>query len=401
MWEARGFATSKELEAFVTYNKQHIPAAISSLLSLTSLSSLTNLNSWDIMKGAENNVEELHFMDYKRRQISIQGAKIALGLASFPHLPTDLLAQRLLVALDHQSLPDVGTIQYLQERIEHYWEQRQTGKLGPVLVPYVTEDLQRVMILLEGSLLAHIRTELSIIVGNLAMLLGELLFELNLYPEARSYYKIAAIAAHEANNFLLEAVIYGRRSLTWIYQNQLKAALLCVQHGRSLALHDDHITVWLSAMEAEIQAKRGNQSDCLISLASAARLQDLPEQHPFYWTHFDVSLLAGYEGACFLELAKPIEAHRALTLALESLDTSTNRRRPRLLVDLARSYVQQEEIEEACTVSLQAINLLYSIKSPFTHKRLLALRQELQPWQEMAPVQQLDEALYQLTEKRV
>jgi hypothetical protein len=101
-----------------------------------------------------------------------------------------------------------------------------------------------------------------------------------------------------------------------------------------------------------------------------------------------------------LKLEKPVEAHRALTQALNTLDATTNRRKPWLLVDLARAYVQQGEIEEACTPLLQAANLLYAIKSPITQKRLLSLRQELHPWQETAPVQQLDEALCQLTEMR-
>ncbi len=388
--EAQGLTLSKTLEqAVISRTKQPTLALISPVQPLE-----------DMLYGTENSTEEPGFMDHLRRQINIQGARIALGLASLPALSTDLLEKRLLIALRQRPSPDVETVQYLQQRVEHYWEQRQTARLGQVLVPYVTEDLQRVTTFLEGSLITDIRTEFSIIAGNLAMLLGELFFEQNLYPEARQYYKTAAIAAHEANNPLLEAVIYGRRSLTWIYQNQLNVALSCVQHGRALAAHDDRITIWLTAMEAEIQAKMGNQHDCLISLKNAGRLRDLPEQKPFYWIHFDVSLLAGYEGACFLKLAKPIEAHQALTQALIMLDVTTNRRKPRLLVDLARAYVQQREIEAACASLLEAIDLLHSIKSPLTHKRLLSLRQDLQPWQETTSIQRLDEALYQLTEMR-
>ncbi len=394
-WKAQGFAMSPALETFVVQTEQHATPSFS--LPPATIPSPFPTHSWDIMESAGNNVKEPGFMDHLRRQISFQGAKMALGLAS---LPVDLLGRRLLIALTQQPSSDAETTQYLHQRIDHYWQQRQTAKLGPVLVPYVTEDLQRVTALLEGPLLAHARTELTAIAGHLAMLLGELFFEFNLYPEAREYYKTAIIAAHEADNPLLEAVIYGRRCLTWIYQNRLKAALSCVQHGRSLAIDDKHITIWLTAMEAEIQAKMGKQDDCLASLKSAARLRDLPEQKPFYWIHFDVSLLAGYEGACFLRLAKPIEAHRALTQALTMLDATTNRRKPRLLVDLARAYVQQGEIEAACASLLQATDLLHSIKSPLTHKRLLALRQELHPWQETAPVQKLDEALYQFTEMR-
>ncbi|HEU5383357.1 MAG TPA: BTAD domain-containing putative transcriptional regulator [Ktedonobacteraceae bacterium] len=354
----------------------------------------------DIIDETENNAEELNPMDHLRRQINLQGARIALGLASFPALTADSLRKRLLITLKQRSSSDVETIQYLQQRVEHYWEQRQAARLGPVLVPYVVEDLQRVTTLLEGSLIPNARTAFSVIAGDLAMLLGELFFEQNLYPEAREYYRTAAIAAHEASESLLEAVIYGRRSLTWIYQNQLKAAFSCVQHGLTLAAHNEHISIWLTAIEAEIQAKMGNHADCLTSLKRAARLRDLPEQKPFYWVHFDVSLLAGYEGACFLKLSKPVEAHQALTEALMTLDVTTNRRKPRLLVDLAQAYVQQGEIEAACASLLQAIGLLHSIKSPLTHKRLVSLRQELHPWQETASVQRLDAALYQLAEMR-
>ena len=388
LWEAQGFLLSPAITMFATYLQEEAAQIVRSPAQPLQ----------DTINKTENTAEELDFMDHQRRQITLQGAKIALGFASFPALSMDVLEKRVRIALRQPSSNE--TARYLQQRVEHYWEQRQTARLGAVLVPYVMEDLQRVITIVEGSLLPGTRIELTGIVGSLAMLLGELFFEQNLYPEAREYYKTAAIAAHEANNSLLEAVIYGRRCLTWIYQNQLKAALSCVQRGRALAAHDDRIAIWLTAMEAEIQAKMGNQHDCLASLTSAARLRDLPERQPFYWIHFDVSLLAGYEGACFLALAKPIEAHRALTQALMTLDVTTNRRRPRLLVDLAWAYVQQGEIETACTSLWQAIDLLHSIKSPLTHKRLLSLRQELHRWQETPSVQQLDEALYQFTETR-
>jgi DNA-binding SARP family transcriptional activator len=352
-----------------------------------------------IIPREETILEEADFMDRTRREISLQCAKIAFGLATFPTFPIDALGKRLLVALQHYS-PDGKSVQYLHQRIEHYWEQRQTAKLGPVLIPYASEDLQRVLTLLEGPLLPHIRIELTVIIGNLAMLLGELFFELNLYREARDYYNIAAIAAHEADNPVLEAVIYGRRSLTWTYQSQLDEALSCIQKGRALAEHSAHVTTWLAAMEAEIQAKRGNSVACFASLKDASNLRNLPDQQPFYWIHFDLSLLAGYEGACFLRLKKPLKARQALVQAIEMLDTITARRKPRLLIDLAQTYVQQGDIEAACTTSLQATDLLRSIKSPVTQGRLLSLRNELAPWQQNVAVHRLDEAIYQLTEMR-
>jgi DNA-binding SARP family transcriptional activator len=350
-------------------------------------------------RGRNGDSEETN-VDYTRRRLTVRGVELTLGLASLPRVSADAFSERLLTALARQRSPDTGTVQYLHQRVEHYWQQRQIARLGSTLVPYVTEDLQRVMVFLEGPCLSDMRTELSLIVGNLAMLLGELLYESNLYSAARKYYKTAAIAAQEANAPLLEAVIYGRRGLTLIYQNHLQAALSCVQHARQLAGTHDQITMWLAAVEAEIQATMGNEGVCLSSLRNAARLYDLPHQEPFYWVHFDTSLLAGYEGVCFLKLSKPAEAYQALAKAIATLDATTNRRKPRLLIDLADSYIQQRDIEAACDSLLQATVLLHSIHSPVTLKRLLALRKQLNPWQEMASIQTLDESLSQLVESR-
>ncbi len=173
-----------------------------------------------------------------------------------------------------------------------------------------------------------------------------------------------------------------------------------MQRARQLSIQDERIIVWLSAIEAEIYATMGNQDACLAALHDASRYHSLAEQGTFYWLHFDASLLAGYEGACFLKLGKPEDARKALITAISTLDATTNRRKPRLLVDLADSYTQQTEIEEACTVLHQAVNLLSEIHSPVTLKRLCSLRQKLHPWEQTASVQMLDVSLNQLLESK-
>ncbi|MGH2480857.1 MAG: hypothetical protein ACRDHW_14485, partial [Ktedonobacteraceae bacterium] len=64
-------------------------------------------------------------MDYLRRRLTVQAAGMAAGLLSLPQ-PADFLSERLIATLtrQHSSSIDSGTLQYLHQRTDHYWEQR-------------------------------------------------------------------------------------------------------------------------------------------------------------------------------------------------------------------------------------------------------------------------------------
>src|SRR5258708_13042394 len=104
---------------------------------------------------------------------------------------------------------------YLERCEEHYWQDRHGAVLASSdLLSYVIEQLQRVITLLEGSLLPSVRTRLCCIASGIAQLVGHLLFDMGEFASARNFHQLAIKAAQEGNNQPLEAVAWGRISST-------------------------------------------------------------------------------------------------------------------------------------------------------------------------------------------
>lgn len=350
-------------------------------------------------------------MDRSRRKFleetpSIIGTVILIP--SYDLLNSPLL-ERLSRALTKPSSIDEKTLRYLEQRTGSYWRDRNDAVLASYdLLSYVLEHLQKVLFFLEGSLLPTVRTRLCSIAGETAMLAGELFFDISDYMHAREFHKAAVRAAQEGSNHALEAVAWGRMSFAWTYSGNAQEALTCIQEARRLAARSVNATVqaWLAAVEAEIRANLGDSELCLEALEGAECVED--KQHPkedCYWIHFDRSLLAGYQGICFLRLSRLEDAQslyflgssqRALENALMLLNPALMRRRPTLLTDLAGTYVQQGEFEEACLHALQATKMVAQIKSPIVFQRLLTLRHRLEVWKDTQYVKNLDEYLVPL-----
>jgi hypothetical protein len=76
--------------------------------------------------------------------------------------------------------------------------------------------------------------------------------------------------------------------------------------------------------------------------------------------------------------------------ALVSLDPLVLQRKPTLLADLAVVSIYQQDIEEACTLISQAATLATQLHLHKVTQRLVALREPLRPWKELASVKTLD-----------
>src|SRR6266536_2060977 len=194
-------------------------------------------------------------------------------------------------------------------------------------------------------------------------------------------------------------------SFTWSYSGKVQKALPCIQQARSLAAGKTAqvVQAYLWAVEAEIQAMLHDREASLKALGEAEWINTQSENgEDHYWLRFDRSRLEGYQGTCFQRFYRPedpqtvtflTQAQKTLKEALALLSPSMMQRRPALLIDLARTFTQQGEIEEACAYAIQAIILLAQLQSRTGMQRLLTLRQDLEPWIETSSVKKVDEHL--------
>ncbi len=337
----------------------------------------------------------------------------AIGIATAAFFsPDDLLdadfLDRCYRALKKPSTIDERFLDYLEARTAHYWQDRHGAALASSdLLGFVIEHLQKVIDLLEETLLPSIRTRLCCIASGIAQLAGHLLFDMGKSAQARNFHHLAVTAAHEGGSQALEAVAWGRMSFTWTYSQNATEALSCIQEAQRLAARSVNSTVraYLAAVEAEIQATLENRVSCLEALDAAEKVDD--RQYPkeeVYWLHFDRSRLAGYQGICFRSLYHPEDARtqsfldkaqQALTDALALLEPTRIQRRPTLLIDLASTYAQQGDVDGAYEHAVQSLSILAQTKSQTTVKRLLTLRQELEPWKDTQSIKNLDQQIAQ------
>ncbi|MFL5657361.1 MAG: helix-turn-helix domain-containing protein [Ktedonobacteraceae bacterium] len=348
-----------------------------------------------------------------RRELFQEGLHAGVTLLTSYELINNEVLDRFFRALRKPSTIDERTLSYFELRTEGYWRDRHSAALASSdLFSYVIEHLQKVITLLEGSLFPSVRARLCCIASGIAQLAGHLLFDMGEFARARKFHQGAITAAQEGGNQALEAVAWGRMSFTWTYNSNPLEALRCIQEARRLAAGNVNTTVraYLAAVEAEIQAILGNRELCLQALHVAERVED--QQYPkeeMYWLRFDCSRLAGYQGICFRRLYHPEdarthsfldEARQALTDALTLLDPARIQRRPALLIDIAGTYAQQGDVDRACGQAMQALSIMAQIQSQTVVKRLLTLRQELEPWKDTQSVKNLDQQMIPLITAR-
>jgi DNA-binding SARP family transcriptional activator len=344
-------------------------------------------------------------MDSIRRQLletSTHAAEI-VPLLPLVDLFDDAILERFSQALMKSLHLDETTFRYLETCTKQFWCNRQSAVFSSHdLYRPVNAHFQKMIALLEGSLLPTERTHLCSLLSQTAQLLGELSLDMGYYAQGKAFHQAALAAAQEAEDRFLTVVSWGRVSLACIYGKSHPDALIAIQTARSLAgKHSPPmIQGWLAAIEAEIQANLSQADLCLHALEQAECFDDQAVSAlGSYLVRFDRSLLGGYQGVCFRLLSRlehnqsPFflqKAQDSLRGAIVSLDQLFLQRKPTLLADLAMVIIYQQDIEEACTLISQAAMLATQMHLRKVTQRLVALREPLRPWKELASVKTVD-----------
>jgi hypothetical protein len=68
---------------------------------------------------------------------------------------------------------------------------------------------------------------------------------------------------------------------------------------------------------------------------------------------------------------------------------SSQRQRSVFLIDLAATFAQQKDPKKACNIAEEALAIIEQTKSKLVLQRMLALRQELEQWNDTQDVKNL------------
>jgi ATP/maltotriose-dependent transcriptional regulator MalT len=92
-------------------------------------------------------------------------------------------------------------------------------------------------------------------------------------------------------------------------------------------------------------------------------------------------------------LHRPQAAQQVLESALASLDPEVIKTRPRLMAALATAHVRQGNIDQACRLGSEALDLATRQQVAPNLQDVRRLRVELGPWRKTRAVRELDDQL--------
>ncbi len=332
---------------------------------------------------------------------------------NFLALPSNTLEgadilDRLIKVVKRPSNIDDLVIANLEMASKNYW-QLYTGFENSIQYRYdmldsVSGHLKTITKLLEYPQPLHVHNSLSSLASETTQLIGEIFFDLKDSNTAERYYNTSIEMARETQDSVSLAIALGRKSFIPIYSNNPGKALPLLQEA-SAHLKDnrsDIIRAWLSAREAEVYANIGEAQTCfkLLERAELYLERAQPEEVPsLAFTgkavemHFTRSLLLGYKGACYTRLKLPAKAQEVLKEDIITADPARGIHNAIVLVDLAKTYLQMEEIEEACELVSKAIPIMVQLRSARVFQRILDLRQDLELWKNTEYVRNLDKQI--------
>lgn len=323
---------------------------------------------------------------------------------------TDVL-DRLLKAIKKPTSIDTIALTHLETTTKNNWNLyasfENSIQYRHDMLTGVSGHLQTITQLLEHPQPTQTQHNLAALACETAQLMGEIYFDLKDNEAALRYYNTAIALAGETDNHILLATALGRKSFIPIYNDDPQQALSLLQEANVRLTGDrsDIIRAWLAAREAEAHAKFENADACAEALDKAerylerARLEEAPslaftgEARNVHFTH---TMLLGYKGACYTRLKNPVIAQAALQEDLASINPARRIHHAIVLADLARTYIQQGEIPEACRLAKEGLLIVIQLKSARVLQRILDLRRDLEPWKHTEDVKSLDGQLLTL-----
>jgi tetratricopeptide (TPR) repeat protein len=242
----------------------------------------------------------------------------------------------------------------------------------------------------------ELRRSLAGAASEITMLAGRMsFFDLGRPSQAEPYYQDALEAAQEAQDRPLQAVVLGNKSFLPRSRGDFTAALQLLDQAKRLVPDDPVVRSWAMALEAMTQAWAQEPTQSLATLEAAETVLDAatPGAAPAWFDYYDRPRLAGFKGQVHIRLAQPETAHTVLEEAMGAVDPDAAKQRACYLADRATVCVDEGEVDQACQLGIQALQLLGEVEYETGVQRVRDLRVKLRPWRNHPAVADLTEQL--------
>lgn len=252
------------------------------------------------------------------------------------------------------------------------------GRARPTIIRYLHDEVGP--LLRDGRYSESVGRDLFRAAAELTRLAGWMAYDLEQHGLAQRYLIQALRLAREADDHALGGEILAGMSHQAVYLRRADDALDLAQ-----AANDSASKTGLPAlaaesliMQAHALAIANEPAECVSALTAAekafehANTSDTPE----WLRYFDEAYMAAKFGHCFRELGQGDEAEHFARRSLDMVDGYV-RGRAFNIVLLANAHLQQQNLDEACAVANQALDLGSRLQSARTIKYIRDLRRQM------------------------
>jgi hypothetical protein len=262
------------------------------------------------------------------------------------------------------------------------------GRVRGAVVHYLNSEVA--LLLSEGRFNVVTGARLAAAGAELAQLAGWMAYDTGLHGHAQRYLTLALSFARHAGNAGLGAEVLAAKAHQAVYLARPAEAVDLARAAQATARRAGLPTLLAEClvMEAHGHAASNDARACARALsdAEAAFGRAVRADDPVWLRYFDEAYLAARMGHCFHALGEPGHAERYARRSL-TMDGRFVRGKAFNLSLLATALAEQDDIEQACTVGRQALDLAAGLRSARSVRYIRELQSALRRRGDSAAVQ--------------
>ncbi len=252
------------------------------------------------------------------------------------------------------------------------------GRARPTVVRYLHDEVAP--LLREGQYCEPVGRELFAAAAELTRLAGWMAYDLEQHGLAQRYLIQALRLAREADDHALGGEILAGMSHQAVYIGRADDALDLARaaHGSAIKAGVPALAAESLIMQAHALAVNKEAADSAKALNAAEQAfeQSKAEDTPTWLQYFDEAYMAAKFGHCFKELGEGAKAEQFARRSLNMVDGYI-RGRAFNVVLLANAYLQQQDLDQACAVGNQALDVGAGLESVRTIRYIRDLRRRM------------------------
>lgn len=272
---------------------------------------------------------------------------------------------------------------------------QQNAALGPSATVQTGLAVRAMMESVVKDAPAGLTSQAWVVYGDLAHLLGWMMFNMGQDDAARFYYDDARKAAYQADDYELAANILAAQAHLSMSAGDHQTAIDHAQAAEEAAKRSPsrHAKAYAADMTARVYASAGQGARSLAALERERRQMqriDWAEPAAERWGFYGPAFYWARESECHLLLGHPVEAADAGALAQQRFNPAYLHNNAMALARRAQAQVQFGDVPAACRALAEAARMATLAGSVRLGAEMARAREQLVPYDGEALVQALD-----------